>query len=287
MIGILLAGGNGSRLYPLTNAVTKHILPIYDKPVIYYSLSILMLAGIRNIIIIGKKEDIKIYKKLLSINKNFGLKINFLQQNKPEGILHALIISKKFIKKKNFCLLLGDNFFYGDGLIKLLYKAKKYLYKKKSIIFTYGVKNPEQYGVAKFKSNKILEIIEKPISFISNQIIVGLYFYRNETLRLIPSLKKSFRGEYEITDFNNKIIKANRMKIVKLGRGIAWYDVGSFNDLLKASNFINSIQDRQGVLIASPEEIAYNNGWLKKKAIMKMINNKTNNSYINNLKKIL
>jgi len=282
--GIILAGGNGTRLYPLTKTISKQLLPIFDKPMIYYSLSILMLAKIREVNIITSKEFVVMYKQLLGSGSSLGMKFNYIIQEKPKGIAEALILSKKNLGKSNFCLILGDNIFYGNKLTELLIKAKK---SSKSCIFTYRVSNPQDYGVIKKVKNKIIDIIEKPKNFIGNQAVTGLYFYKNYSIKYAEKLKPSKRGELEITDLNKILIKNKKLNEIQLNRGNAWMDAGSFQSYLDASNMISVIQKRQDINIGCIEEIALNNKWITRNDLINIINKYPENSYKTYIKDIL
>jgi len=282
--GIILAGGNGTRLYPLTKVISKQLLPIFDKPMIYYSLSIMMLSKIREINIISSKDFISFYKKLLGDGSQLGLKFNYIIQEKPRGIAEALLLSKKNIGKSDFCLILGDNIFYGNNLTLLLDKAKK---SNKSCIFTYRVSNPQDYGVVNKKNNKIIDIVEKPKKFIGNQAVTGLYFYKNKAINIAEKLKPSKRGELEITDLNKILIKKKQIKELMLNRGNAWMDAGSFQSYLDASNMISVIQKRQNINIGCIEEIAFRNKWISKKNLSKLLTKYPENEYKKYIKSLL
>ena len=272
MKGILLAGGQGQRFKPLTNCVSKHLLPIYDKPVIYYSLSLLFLAKIKDILIVCKKRDLESFKNTLGDGRRLGVKLSYAIQNEPKGIAEALIIGKKFIGRDSVCLTLGDNFFYGQSLANTILKAKKA--KKGARILALQVKNPSQFGVINYKKNKIISIDEKPKKPKSNFIIPGMYFYDNEVLKYVTRLKPSKRNELEITDLNKIYLKNNKLLSFKLGRGVAWLDTGNPDTLLSASNFVYSVEKLQGFKIACLEEIALKNKWIKKKSILNLIDKK-------------
>lgn len=250
--GIILAGGLGTRLSPCTKVISKHLLPIYDKPMIFYSLSTLMLAGIRDILIISDQYNIQNYKKLLKNGNSYGVKIIYEIQHKPEGIAQAFLIGEKFINNQGCTLILGDNFFYGYDLSKKI----KYTKNLGAKIFLHPVKNPEKYGVVKMKKKKIIKIIEKPKKYISNFVVTGLYHYDKNVVKYCKLLKKSKRNEYEITDLNNIYLKKKKLKYEILGRGYTWLDAGSFDELLDVSLFVRTIQQRQGNLIGEPREIA-------------------------------
>jgi len=265
MKAIILAGGTGSRLYPITKGVNKHLLPVYDKPMIYYPFSVLMLAKIREILIISSKEEIGRFKALFDSGKEFGLNIEYAIQKNPRGIAEAFIIGEDFIKNESVCLILGDNLIYGSGLQHLLSDINT----KKATIFGYYVDNPKDYGVIEIKDNKIISIEEKPKNPKSNVAIIGLYFYPNDVIDKAKSLKPSKRGELEISDLNQLYLKENRLDFKPLGRGYTWLDMGVAANLLEASNFISIVQKRQGLKIACIEEIAYNNGWVDKEILLK------------------
>ncbi len=268
--GIILSGGLGTRMSPLTKAVNKQLLPIYDKPLIFYPLSILMLAKIKDIMIVVNKGQLDQYKKILPDGKNLGIKINYVEQKSPKGLPDAFIIGEKFIGKNNVALILGDNFFYGQSLSNILYNCTKL--KKGSKILLHRVKNPENYGVAKLNnSGKIVKVVEKPKKIISDYAITGLYFFDNKVINYSKKLKPSKRGELEITDLLRKYHSNKNLHVEFLGRGGAWLDTGSIDDFYKASAFVSSIENRQGFKIACLEEIALNNKWISKKEIKKAI----------------
>jgi glucose-1-phosphate thymidylyltransferase len=268
--GIILAGGKGTRMSPLTKAVNKQLLPIYDKPLIFYPLSILMLAKIRDILIIVNKGQLEQYKKIIPNGDNLGIKITYAEQVEPKGLPEAFIIGDKFIGKDNVALILGDNFFYGQNLSKLLLNSTKL--KKGAKIILHKVLKPELFGVAKVKNNgKIIRIVEKPNKFISDLAITGLYFFDNKVVKLAKKLKPSKRGEIEIVDLLNFYKKNKNLYSDLIGRGGAWLDTGSMEDFYKTSTFVSSIENRQGLKIACIEEIALNNKWITKSHIQKSI----------------
>ena len=267
--GIILAGGHGTRMSPLTKAVNKQLLPIYDKPLLFYPLSILMLAGIRNILIIVNKGQLEQFKKILPNGENLGIKITFAEQKYPRGLPEAFIIGEKFIKKDNVALILGDNFFYSQSLGKKLKECIKL--NKGAKVFTHQVANPSLYGVAKIKNKKISKIVEKPKKFISNLAITGLYFFDNNVVKYSKNLKPSQRKEIEIVDVLKKYLKNNELKAESLGRGGAWLDTGSINDFYNTSSFVEAIENRQGLKIACLEEISFNNNWISKQKVRKAI----------------
>jgi len=283
--GIILAGGVGSRMSPLTKAVNKQLLPIYDKPLIYYPLSILMLSGIKNILIVVNKGQLPQFKKILPNGKNLGININYVEQKSPKGLPDAFIVGEKFIGNDNVALILGDNFFYGQSLTKKLKKCIKL--KKGASVFLHPVNNPSLYGVAKInKKNKIIKIVEKPKKTFSNLAITGLYFFDNKVIQYSKSLKPSKRNEIEIVDLLNKYKKKNELKVNFLGRGGAWLDTGSIKDFYNTSSFVSALEDRQGLKIACLEEIAFNNKWIGKSSIKEAIKFYGACDYSNYLKKI-
>ena len=283
--GIVLAGGQGTRMSPLTKAVNKQLLPVYDKPLIFYPLSILMLAKIRDILIIVNKGQLNQYQNILPDGKNLGIKITYKEQDKPRGLPDAFIIGDKFIGKNNVAMILGDNFFYGQNLSSKLIKNTKL--KSGAKIVLHKVQKPEAFGVAKINSkNKILSIKEKPKKFFSNLAITGLYFFDNKVVDFAKRLKPSKRNELEIVDLLNIYRKKNRLTADLIGRGGAWLDTGSIDDFYKTSAFVSAIENRQGFKIACLEEIAYNFGWISKKHIkhaMKFYGNCNYTKYLNNL----
>ena len=268
--GIILAGGMGTRMSPLTKSVNKQLLPLYDKPLIFYPLSILMLAGIKDILIIVNKGQLVQFKKILPERNNLGIKIQYKEQSKPRGLPDAFIIGEKFISNSNVALILGDNFFYGQNLtIKLKESVKLNIGAK---VFLHPVKNPSSYGVASInKSHKITKIIEKPKKPLSNYAVTGLYFFDRKVVELSKKLKPSKRKEIEITDLLNIYLKKNKLKAEFIGRGGTWLDAGSISDYYKASNYIGTIENRQGLKIACLEEIAFNNKWITKKDLVNSI----------------
>ena len=283
--GIILSGGKGTRMSPLTKAVNKQLLPIYDKPLIFYPLSILMLAKIRDILIVVNKGQLDQYKKILPDGKNLGIKITYVEQNKPRGLPDAFILGEKFIGKQNVSLILGDNFFYGQFLTKKLQECVKL--NKGAKVFLHRVSNPEKYGVAKVKKNKIFFIKEKPKKFISDLAITGLYFFDNNVVKYSKNLKPSKRGELEITDLLNFYRKKGKLSADLIGRGGAWLDTGSISDFYKTSNFVSAIENRQGFKVACLEEIAYLNKWINKKDINNSIKFYGNCEYSNYLRKLI
>ena len=284
--GIILAGGHGTRMSPLTKAVNKQLLPIYDKPLIYYPLSILMLSKIRDILIIVNKGQLNQYKKLLQNGKNLGLKISFIEQNYPKGLPDAFILGEKFIGKENVALILGDNFFYGQSLSEKLLESKKLTNGAK--VFLHKVSKPELYGVAKINNkNKILGIKEKPKKYYSDYAITGLYYFDNKVIKYAKNLKPSKRNEIEITDLLKKYLSNKKLSAEIIGRGGAWLDTGSIEDFYKTSNFVSSVENRQGFKIACLEEISFNNKWIKKRDILNAIKFYGNCDYSKYLKNLI
>jgi len=268
--GIILAGGAGTRMSPLTKAVNKQLLPIYDKPLLYYPLSVLMLSGIRNILIIVNKGQLEQFKKILPNGNNLGIKISYSEQKYPKGLPDAFRVGESFIEKDNVALILGDNFFYGQSLTKKLRGCIKL--KKGAKVILHPVKNPSAYGIASVnKKNKIIKIIEKPKKFVSNLAVTGLYFFDNKVVNYTKDLKPSKRKEIEIVDLLNKYKKKSKLSAEFLGRGGAWLDSGSINNFYETSAFVSALEKRQGLKIACLEEIAFNNGWINKKNVLSAI----------------
>ena len=283
--GIILAGGMGTRMSPLTKAVNKQLLPVYDKPLIFYPLSILMLAKIKDILIIVNKGQLNQYKKILPVKNNLGIKITYAEQDKPRGLADAFILGEKFINKENVSLILGDNFFYGQNLSRELVNSAKL--KKGARVFLYKVTKPELYGVATIDNkNRIKKIVEKPKKYISDYAVTGIYFFDNKVVKYAKKLKPSKRGELEITDLLEKYKKNNELSAYTISRGGAWLDTGSIDDYYKTTAFVSAIENRQGLKIACLEEIAFNYGWIKKKHIKKQIKFYGNCNYSNYLKKL-
>ena len=278
MKGIILAGGSGTRLYPITQTISKQIIPIYDKPMIYYPLSVLMMSGIKEILIISTPKDLHLYKDLLGNGSQLGISIVYEEQPSPDGLAQAFIIGEKFIGNDSVCMILGDNIFYGYGFRKVL-KEAAYV-KSGAIVFGYYVKDPERYGVAEFDNDgKVISLEEKSKSPKSNYAVTGLYYYSNDVVEKAKNLKPSSRGELEITDLNKLYLKENRLSVKLLSRGMAWLDTGTHESLLQASNFIATIEERQGLKVACIEEIAYREGFINKVQLLKLAEIYKKNQY--------
>ncbi|MFC2138931.1 glucose-1-phosphate thymidylyltransferase RfbA [Bacteroidota bacterium] len=278
MKGIILAGGSGTRLFPITQSISKQIIPVYDKPMIYYPLSVLMLAGIREILIISTPKDIHLYKDLLKDGNQLGLSMTYEIQPSPDGLAQAFLIGENFIGNEKVCLILGDNIFYGHGFGQTLLQASKL--ESGAIVFGYYVRDPQRYGVVEFdKNGKVLSIEEKPQKPKSNYAVTGLYFYDNDVMDKAKNLKPSARGELEITDLNKLYLKEKSLKVELMGRGMAWLDTGTHESLLQASNFIATIEERQGLKVSCIEEIAYKRNFIDKKQLLKLAEPMKKNQY--------
>jgi glucose-1-phosphate thymidylyltransferase len=286
--GIILSGGSGSRLYPLTLGVSKQLLPVYNKPMIYYSLSVLMLSDIREVLIITTPQDNINYKRLLGNGSDLGINIQYRIQDQPKGLADAFIIGKDFIKKDNVCLILGDNIFYGSNFSEKLKKSFENLENNKATIFAYPVSDPERYGVVQIdKNGNPKKIIEKPKKAISNLAVTGLYFYPNDVVEKVKKIKASARGELEITSINELYLNDQRLRLEILNRGFAWLDMGTNESLIDASIFVKAVENRQGLRIACIEEIAYKKKFINKKQFLRLISKFKNNSYGEYLSKVI
>ena len=281
MKGIILAGGSGTRLYPLTLAISKQLVPIYDKPMIYYPLSVLMIAGIREVLIISTPEDLPRFEKVLGDGSKLGMSFEYIVQPKPEGLAQAFVLGREFIGDDSVCLILGDNIFYGHGMRKMLGNVVCEVEREnKAAVFGYYVSDPERYGVVEFdRAGNVLSIEEKPQSPKSNYAVVGLYFYPNSVLDIAASIEKSERGEYEITSINQHYLEKGELKVKLLGRGFAWLDTGTHESLLDASSFIETIEKRQGLKIACIEEIAYEMGYIDERELLQLAEPLLKNQY--------
>ena len=281
MKGIVLAGGSGTRHYPITKGVSKQLLPIYDKPMVYYPISVLMLAGIRDILIISTPDDLPAFKRLLGDGSDFGVRFEYAEQPSPDGLAQAFLIGEKFIGDDSVCLVLGDNIFYGNGFIEMLRKAVEEVeIDKKATIFGYWVSDPERYGVAEFdEEGKCLSIEEKPKEPKSNYAVVGLYFYPNKVVEIAKIIKPSARGELEITDVNKAFLSEGSLTVQPLGRGFAWLDTGTHDSLMEASNYIETIEKRQGLKVACLEEIAMDKGWITPAQVRRLATPMLKNQY--------
>jgi glucose-1-phosphate thymidylyltransferase len=278
MKGIILAGGTGSRLYPVTFAVSKQLIPIYDKPMIYYPMSVLMLAGIRDILIISTPKDLPFYKHLFENGSNLGLNLSFIEQDNPDGLAQSFILGEEFIGNDSVCLILGDNIFYGNDIRNLLLKSSRL--KTGAEVFAHHVKNPQNYGIIEIDSdNKAVSIEEKPKTPKSNWAVTGLYFYDNSVVEVAKNLKPSSRGELEITDINVHYLKQGSLTVNLMGRGYTWLDTGTHEDLIKASTFVEVVESRQSIKIACLEEIAFRNGWIVVETLITTAERMKNTSY--------
>lgn len=282
MKGIILAGGSGTRLYPITRGVSKQMLPIFDKPMIYYPLSVLMLAGIKKILIISTPVDLPSFRRLLGNGSDFGIDLSYAEQAAPDGLAQAFVIGEKFIGQDNVCLILGDNIFYGHGFVKILKEATQR--KRGATIFAYYVNDPNRFGVVEFDINKqVISIEEKPKNPKSNYVITGLYFYDNRVIKVAKNIKPSQRGELEITDINNIYLQWGDLNVEIMGRGFSWLDTGTHESLISAGHFVQTIEKNQGLKIGCPEEVAFYNGWLNSEMIrekVKLLSKSTYGQYL-------
>lgn len=280
MKGIVLAGGAGTRLYPITKGISKQLIPIYDKPMVYYPISVLMLAGIRDILIISTPDDLPLFRRLLGTGKELGVNFQYAEQPRPEGLAQAFIIGEEFIGNDDVCLVLGDNIFYGQGFSAMLYDAVNIAQNNEATVFAYQVKDPQRYGVVEFnKDQKAISIEEKPEVPKSNFAVVGLYFYPNDVVKVAKDIKPSARGELEITTVNEFYLNDGRLNVKRFGRGFAWLDTGTTDSLMEASNFVETIEKRQGFKIAALEEIAYRRGFINAQQLIEIATPMRNNTY--------
>lgn len=287
MKGIILAGGSGTRLYPLTKVTSKQLLPVYDKPMIYYPLSVLMSAGIKDILIISTPQDTPRFEELLGDGQAFGIKLSYAVQPSPDGLAQAFIIGEKFIERDNVAMILGDNIFYGQGFTKMLKEAKHNAENGKATIFGYGVKDPGRFGIVEFdKDGNVLSVEEKPKYPKSNYCITGLYFYDNRAVEYAKAIKPSKRGELEITDLNAKYLEAGDLTVQLLDRGFAWLDTGTMDSLFEAAEFVRVLSQRQDVTISAPEEIAFANGWISKEKLQRIADGYGKSPYGEHLRKV-
>ena len=287
MKGIVLAGGSGTRLYPITKGISKQLLPIYDKPMIYYPISVLMLSGIKEILIISTPYDLPNFKKLLGDGSDLGISFSYVEQPSPDGLAQAFILGEEFIGNDDVCLVLGDNIFYGHGMTELIFSAKNNIIKDGlSTVFGYYVSDPERYGVVEFnEQGEVKSIEEKPENPKSNYAVVGLYYYTNDVIDIAKNIKPSKRGELEITSVNEEYLKNNKLKVAVMGRGYAWLDTGTHDSLNEANNFIQTIEKRQGLKVACLEEIAYEQGFISKEQVLRLAETMKKTGYGQYLKK--
>lgn len=287
MKGIILAGGAGTRLYPLTLVTSKQLLPVYDKPMIYYPLSVLMLAGINDILIISTPEDLPNFRRLLGDGKDFGVNFEYMEQPSPDGLAQAFILGEEFIGDDNVAMVLGDNIFYGNGLTGLLHESVKNAQSNRATIFGYYVTDPQRFGIVEFdKNGKVLSIEEKPRKPKSNYCVTGLYFYDNRVVDFAKKVKPSNRGELEITDLNRMYLEDDTLDVKVLGRGFAWLDTGTVDSLVEAAEFVQTIEKRQGIKISAPEEIAYHNGWIDRTDLERAANRYGKSPYGDHLRRV-
>ncbi len=287
MKGIILAGGSGTRLYPLTMVMSKQLLPVYDKPMIYYPLSTLMLAGIKDILIISTPTDLPNFKRLLGTGENFGINLSYAEQPSPDGLAQAFVIGEEFIGNDCCAMVLGDNIFYGNGFTRTLTEAKENAEKGIATVFGYYVEDPERFGVVEFDENQnVISIEEKPKNPKSNYCVTGLYFYDNRVADFAKQIKKSDRGEYEITDLNVRYLRENSLSVKLLGRGFAWLDTGTMESLSDASDFVRMVENRQSIMISAPEEIAYIKGWISNSQLLEAAERYGKSTYGAHLRKV-
>lgn len=288
MKGVLLAGGSGTRLYPITVAINKHLLPIYNKPMVYYPLSVLMLAGIREVLIVVNPQDEEVFRKLLGDGSRLGMRIQYAIQEKPRGLADGLLVAQDFIGDDSVCMILGDNIFFGHDLPNILRSAKEEVESEGgAVVFGYYVKDPQRFGIVQFdERGRVISIEEKPKNPKSNYAVVGLYFYDNQALSYAKEIKPSPRGELEITSVNQEYLKRGNLKVKILGRGFAWFDAGTYDSFLEAGNFVATIENKTGLMIGNIEEIAYRNGWISKEKLLEIADTLKNTSYGEYLRRI-